>query len=211
MPNQKIKPTQNVAPIKPDEKILVVARNSILPENAHQGLQKTNFEICLQTINKEKQFLWRSQMEQNPTYKQIIPYLVFTHKNRYFLMQRKGTASEQRLKNKYSLGIGGHIRQEDMTTESIFDWAHREFHEEVAYSGGLEIEPIGILNDDSNSVGKVHLGLVLLLKGNSEKISIKSELKSGKLVDLEECEQLLHSLESWSQEIFNFLNKKRSF
>ena len=87
-------------------------------------------------------------------------------------MQRKGTASEQRLKNKYSLGIGGHIRQEDMTTNSIFDWARREFHEEVKYAGKLDIEPIGILNDDTNAVGQVHLGLVLLLKGDSEAISL---------------------------------------
>jgi len=207
---QTIKQPEKVTLLKKDEKILVVKRDLILPKQAWHGIKQVSFEDFLKIINNEKQFLWRSQMEQDESYKQIIPYLVFTHNNRYFLMQRKGTASEQRLKNKYSLGIGGHIRQEDMTTESIFDWAHREFHEEVDYSGNLNIDPIGILNDDGNAVGRVHLGLVLLLKGNSANISVRSELKSGKLVSLDECELQFESLESWSQEVFRFLKSNRA-
>src|SRR5690606_7557172 len=104
----------------------------------------------------------RSLMEQDQRYKQIIPYLVFTHENKYFVMQRTSTTTEQRLKNKYSLGIGGHIRQEDMNGNSIFEWAEREFHEEVSYHGNLEIIPLGVLNDDTNDVGKVHIGFVFL-------------------------------------------------
>jgi len=208
---QRTPKPQKITPLKKDEKILVVAREKIIPTPGWHGIKSTNFDPCLQIINQEKQFLWRSQMEQDPTYKQIIPYLIFTHQNKYFLMQRKGTASEQRLKNKYSLGIGGHIRQEDMTSESISDWAKREFHEEVNYAGKLEIEPVGILNDDSNAVGRVHLGLVLLLKGDSEAISVRSELKNGKLASLKECELLEDSLESWSQEVFKTLKTKMSF
>jgi len=194
---------------KQDEKILVVPREKIIPKEGFHGIKAVSFDACLKTINQEKQFLWRSKMEQDPSYKQIIPYLVFTHQDKYFLMQRKGTASEQRLKNKYSLGIGGHIRQEDMTSNSIFDWARREFHEEVNYAGKLEIEPIGLLNDDTNAVGQVHLGLVLLLKGDSGAISVRSELKNGQLASLQDCELLFDSLESWSQEVFKFLKKQQ--
>lgn len=194
-------PTQ--AAMKPDERILVVKRSDILPDGAWHGIQQVDFDRYLAIINKNMRFQWRSEMEQNPFYKQIIPYLVFTHKNRYFLMQRTSTASETRLQNKYSLGIGGHIRMEDMTSASIIDWAQREFYEEVNYQGSLTVKPLGIINDDTNPVGQVHLGFVLLLQGDSDTISVRSELKSGRLVDLEECKSYYENMETWSQMVLD--------
>ncbi len=132
-------------------------------------------------------------------------YLCRAEKDKYFLMQRKSDASEARLKNKHSLGIGGHIRQEDIGSKTIFDWAAREFAEEIEYNGSFEIEPIGLLNDDSNPVGQVHLGFVFLLKGDSDKIKIRSELKEGKLLTLQECKQLYPAMENWSQIVFDCL------
>jgi len=190
---------------KPDEKILVVPHAELFPDSPWHGIKQVNFDQYLQIISQKKQFLWRSNMENDPQYKQIIPYLVFTHNNKYFLMQRKSTASETRLQNKYSLGIGGHIREEDMSSDSIFEWAKREFHEEVAYKGTLTIKPLGILNDDSNDVGRVHLGFVLLLQGNSELISVKSELKHGQLISLEECKHYQTEMENWSTLVFDLL------
>lgn len=189
-----------------DELILVVQRSILLKNNAWHGIKSDDLDLYLNIIQRHREFLPRAIMENDPTYKQIIPYLIFTHDNRYFLMQRSSTASEKRLQSKFSLGIGGHIRQEDMEGKTIFDWAQREFHEEVAYQGTLEIEPLGILNDDSNDVGKVHLGLVLLLHGNSSNISIKSELKSGTLVTLQECEKNRESLENWSSLVIDYLS-----
>lgn len=191
-----------------DEMILVVPRANIFHTGVWQGLKETNFEEYLSIIQAHKQFLPRSEMETNPTYKQIIPYLIFEHNDTYFLMQRQAKASEQRLKNKYSLGIGGHIRQEDLqNSETIFDWAKREFHEEVDYKGELKITPLGILNDDSDDVGKVHLGFVLLLHGTTNKIAVKSELKSGALYSLDECAKFEESMETWSQVVFRELLK----
>lgn len=190
-----------------DEQILVVKRSHLFASEFWQGLKKINFESYIEIINTNKEFLPRSIMETDPAYKQIIPYLIFEHENRYFLMQRQAKASEQRLQNKFSLGIGGHIRHEDLQEgTSIFDWAKREFHEEVNYSGNLEIEPLGILNDDSNDVGKVHIGFVLLLHGDSAHISVKSELKSGQLVSLQECKSYENRLESWSKSVFEALS-----
>lgn len=201
---QTQKPT---IPQKQDEDILVVRRNELFPEGAWQGIRAVDTQQFVTTIQEKKEFHPRSLMETDPTFKQIIPYLIFTHGNKYFLMQRQSNASEKRLQNKYSLGIGGHIRKEDMTTNSIFDWAKREFHEEVNYSGKLNISPLGVLNDDSNDVGKVHLGFVLLLQGDSNAISVKSELKSGTLVTLDECAKYQNNLESWSNLVFEFLQK----
>lgn len=189
-----------------NENILVVKREKLFPQNAFQGLLAANTQKFLEIINKEKEFKARPQMEEDPEYKQIIPYLLFKHEDRYFLMQRKATSTDQRLKNKYSLGIGGHMRQEDMSTgDNIFEWGKREFHEEINYEGNLKISPLGILNDDSNAVGQVHLGLVLLLEGDSSEISVRSELKSGKLVTPSECLNFYQDLETWSQIIFDAL------
>ena len=191
------------------ENILVVKRTSLFKDTAFNGLRAdTGTNSFLNIINEQKEFLPRAHMEEDPAYKQIIPYLVFTHKNKYFLMQRTATSSEQRLKNKYSLGIGGHMRQEDMHEgNTIFDWAKREFNEEISYQSQITIHPLGILNDDSNEVGKVHLGLVLLLEGDSPNIAVKSELKSGQLVTLDECANIYSHMETWSQIIFNYLKK----
>lgn len=189
-----------------DEAILVVKRTDIFANHpAWHGLQQDSLKDVMQMIKSRKEFLPRSIMETDSDYKQIIPYLVFNYQDKYFLMQRQGKASEQRLKNKYTLGIGGHIRQEDMNTDSIFDWATREFHEEVSYNGSIEIETLGILNDDSNAVGQVHLGLVLLVKGDNADISVKSELKSGTMMTLNELKPYYDHMEAWSQMVFRYL------
>ncbi|MBI2775538.1 hypothetical protein HYX58_06015 [Candidatus Dependentiae bacterium] len=193
---------------KQDELILVVPRAEIFKHQpAWNGLKAVNFDDYLAIIKQHKEFLPRSLMEQDSAYKQIIPYLVFEHEGRYFLMQRTAQATEKRLQNKYSLGIGGHIRQEDMETDSLFDWARREFHEEVNYLDEFFIKPLGILNDDSNAVGQVHIGFVFLLQGKTPNISVKSELKSGELLSLEELGTYFPNMESWSQLVVEFIKK----
>lgn len=184
---------------KQDELILVVKRQDLFPRGAWHGIRAVDYPTYAELIQEKKEFLPRSLMENDPTYKQIIPYLVFTHKGKYFLMQRHAKLTESRLENKYSLGIGGHIRHEDVTTNDIAAWAQREFDEEIAYSGSCVLEPVGILNDDSNAVGQVHVGFVFLVHGDSSDIAIRSELKSGKLLSLEECDEFYPFMETWSQ------------
>ena len=200
-------PNPKIQNFKPDEKILVVHRNKILDdENLFSGfLPITNFDKYLEIISTQKEFIWRSKAETDNNFKQIIPYLIFTFQGKLFLMQRRSTASEERLKNKYSLGIGGHIREEDMKQNNIFDWARREFSEEVNYSGNISIKPLGLVNDESNDVGKVHLGFIFLLTGDSDNIAVKSELKQGNLKTLQECENLYSSMETWSQLSLSYL------
>jgi predicted NUDIX family phosphoesterase len=191
-----------------DELILVVKRSALFPQGSWQGLQAVDAQEYTQLIQEHKEFHPRSLMEQDPTYKQIIPYLVFVHGDRYFLMQRKAKISEARLQSKFSLGIGGHINQEDLVDGNIANWARREFEEEVAYSGTYTIEPLGILNDDSNDVGKVHVGFVYLLHGDSADIKIKSEHKSGEMVTLAECAERYATMETWTQIVIDFLRTK---
>lgn len=197
--NQQIAGQKQTTLSKPDERIFVVKRDLLFADGAWQGLRTEDMALYQALVAKEGEFHWRSSMEQDPTYKQIIPYMIFEYKKSYFLMERKETASESRLKNKLSLGIGGHMRQEDMTGGTIFDWARREFHEEVSYSGNLDVELLGVLNDDSDSVGQVHVGFILLLHGNSSDIAIRSEHKQGMLVTSEQADLLIDRMESWSK------------
>jgi predicted NUDIX family phosphoesterase len=194
---------------KLDEKILVVPAKKLFPETPVTGFcHMEDFEHYANLISSNKEFQPRTAMEVDQTYKQVIPYLIFSYQNKFFLMQRKSSASEQRLKNKYTLGIGGHIREEDITGKNIIDWAKREFEEEIDYSGSYTIQSLGIINDDSNDVGKVHTGFAFIMHGTSDNIKIRSELKEGKLVTLEECEEYYDNMETWSQLAFKFLKQQ---
>lgn len=215
-------------PDKFQESILVVPRAALQLD--WQGLKTTDLAPQLAVIQAQPEFHPRGLMEQDERYKQIIPYLIFQYQDQLFLMQRSAQASETRLQQKFTLGIGGHLRARDLaeldqlglarTTNDvscitgastsfqhdlaslIFAWAQREFHEEVAYAGKLQLRLLGLLNDDSNSVGRVHLGLVLLLTGDTPEIKVKSELQSGQLVDFDTCRQHLLGMETWSQVVF---------
>ena len=207
MQKQKIGTDQKVFIKKEDEKILVVAREKLFADGQIDGIKKIDFQSYQKLIEENKEFLWRSKVETDTSVKQIIPYLIFNYQDKYFLMQRKSSASEVRLQNKYSFGIGGHIREKDIKGQTIFDWAKREFKEEVEYSGNFEIEPLGLLNDESDFVGQVHTGFVFLLKGDSDQIKIRDEHKEGKLLTLEEGKQFYASMENWSKFVFDFLMK----
>ena len=175
--NQKIQqPAQHLD--WQDELILVVKKDHIFKEEqAWQGLKEVDFEKYLKTIDEKKEFLPRGAMETDLAYKQIIPYLLFNFEDKYFLMQRQAKSNESRLASKYSLGIGGHIRQEDLISNDVIEWSKREFEEEVEYQGKYEVKPIGIINDDSSAVGQVHIGFVLLLVGDSAKLALSLNTK----------------------------------
>lgn len=187
------------------EEILVIKRHHLMSATPWTGLKKIDMSTCQALIRTHQEYHPRGLMEEDPTYKQIIPYLIFMHHDQLFVMQRAAHASEQRLQSKYSIGIGGHVRKTDLAGATIFDWAQREFHEEVAYHGNLTITPLGLLNDDSNEVGRVHLGLVLLLRGDRDQITIKSELQSGSLMSREQLNQYHDQMENWSKIILPYV------
>ncbi len=188
-----------------NESILVVKKNKLFPEGSWTGIKQVAFEDYLKLIQDHQEFMSRGLAEEDTAYKQIIPYLIFRHDDLYFLMQRKGSSSEQRLASKYSLGIGGHLREEDMKGSSIIEWAQREFDEEINYTGSVTITPLGILNSEETPVDQVHAGFVFLLEGDSADISIRSELQSGELVPLSVCKE--KDLESWSRFVVEHLEQ----
>lgn len=200
--------TQSQVPLQshiPDELVLVVRRELLFEEEAWHGIKAVDYAHYEQLVRDHQEFLPRVRMETDPRYKQIIPYLIFRHGDQYFVMQRKSQASEQRLQGKLSLGIGGHINPSDLAGATVIDWARREFTEEVDFAGTFTVNFLGILNDDSNEVGKVHAGFVFLLEGDSADILPREEFKSGSLMTLEACKEQYQRMESWSQMVIDML------
>ena len=192
-----------------DEFVLVVPKTELFKQYPLvQGLHPVDFSKYESVIVKSGQFMSRSRVEQDKAYKQIIPYLIFTYNNLFFLMQRRETAGEQRLKSKMTLGIGGHIRKEDMEGKDLVSWARREFSEEVKYTGALSFQPLGLINDEESLVGQVHTGFVFLIRGTSAEIEVRDELASGRLVTLDECVQCYEYFEPWSKMVVDCLSNQ---
>lgn len=193
---------------KQDEDILVVPRDLLFDKvTPWFGINQDALSNITNIVAEHAAYIPRQSAEHNPEYKQIIPYIIFTHQDKFFVMQRKAQASEKRLAGKFSIGIGGHVRKEDIVNHDIMDWARREFEEEVTYDHSFTTRAIGVLNDDTNDVGKVHIGLIIIAQGSSDQISIKDEHKSGTLLTLEECQMLSGNMESWSTICLDFIQK----
>lgn len=195
-------------PEKGNEEIIVVRRDILFKDTpAWHGLKEVDMNYYSDLITSNKEIMLRSFAENDVNYKQIIPYIVFKYQDTYFLMERGAKTTESRLANKYSLGIGGHMRTSDITSSNIIQWGQREFQEEVVYDGNVSYEVLGIINDDTYDVGKVHIGIVLCATGDTDDIAIRSELKMGTLVNLETCIAHFNKLETWSQHVVTFLQK----
>src|SRR3954451_23607955 len=96
-------------------------------------------------------------MEVDPSFKQIIPYLVLRDGERYFLMRRTKAGGDARLHDRYSIGVGGHLNPGD---RDLAGGLRREWQEEVSADFEPAFELIGLLNDDTTDVASVHLGAV---------------------------------------------------
>lgn len=198
---------------KLSEQILVVPKKFLSKHLCHKGISKIDENFLQNIIQQNALFISREKAEIDKEFKQIIPYLVFSFSKSIFLTRRKQSASEQRLAGKFSLGIGGHLRKNDLDGENLFTWAQREFYEEVNFSGTFDQQFLGLINDQTNSVGQVHTGLFWLVKLSNPEISVKSELAYGALATMSECLSIYGQLESWSQLVIGHLsaNKKLLF
>jgi predicted NUDIX family phosphoesterase len=114
----------------------------------------------------------RGEMERDPSFKQLIPYVVFRHIDRdraawLFQYTRGGGMGEARLHAKRSVGVGGHISEEDGDEQASPHDVYRkgmlrELAEEVVLHTTYREKVVGLINDDDTPVGQVHLGVVHL-------------------------------------------------
>jgi len=194
------------------EQVLCVRRDDIFPDGAWHGFVTENLDRHQRVIRENYQFKPRAEVEDDPTFQQIIPYVVFRHDDRYLLTHRLRASSEKRLRKQYSLGVGGHINPGDLDGgDPILDGLKREWAEEVVYDGRFEARLLGLLNEESSPVSKVHLGVVFVVDGDSPEIQIRETDKlAGELLTLDEMRIHFLEMESWSQLVYERLREEES-
>lgn len=196
------------------EKVLVI-QNTLLKthiQNKSGCLITEQKEQILDNILINKGFMARDEAEYNFNHKQVIPYVVIRHKTSYLLLKRLTGQTEKRLHNKYSLGIGGHINPDSSTNGDniVIRGLFRELNEEVSVDDPAAPCFIGIINDESNSVSKVHLGLLYELEARSPLYRvIETDKMTGQWVSADELGKFYDRLETWSQIAYNqYIMKK---
>ncbi len=190
-----------------DEHVLCVKREDVFPDGAWHGFVSDGLDRYQRLIRERAFFMPRRDVEEDPGYQQVIPYVVFRHADRYFLTRRLKASSEKRLRQQYSLGVGGHINPGDLENgDPVLDGLKREFEEEVEYAGDFQATLLGLINDDSSPVSKVHLALAFLVDGSTPEIAIRETDKlAGELLTLEEMRIFYLEMESWSQIVYDRL------
>jgi predicted NUDIX family phosphoesterase len=189
------------------ERVLCVHRSDVFPNGPWDGLVSEGLDAAQHLIRERSFFMPRGDVEDDPSYQQVIPYLVFRHDGRYLLTRRLKASSEKRLRNLYSLGVGGHINPEDVKSgDPVGVGMRREWEEEVVYTGTFETRLLGLIHEESAPVGRVHLGVVYLVEGDSPEIAIRETDKlAGQLLTLEEMRIHYLQMESWSQLVYDRL------
>ncbi|HYC93999.1 MAG TPA: NUDIX domain-containing protein [Thermoanaerobaculia bacterium] len=185
------------------EQVMVVERELLAPYLVEYGLVQHRLDDILEAIIGSHFFLDRPTAEVSPQYKQIIPYVVIRHGERYFLLQRTQKQTEARLHLKLSIGVGGHINPD---TPDLLDGLHKELEEEVHVAGDYDLTFAGILNDDTTEVGSVHLGAVFVLETHDPDVTVReTEKMTGRWCSVGELREVYASLETWSQIVFGRL------
>lgn len=191
----------------PDESILVVSRALFDELGAFQGLCPDPQRYLPALLDPENNyFLARDDAEDDPSHKQIIPYAIFRHGDRFLHYVRGGGGGEKRLAAKGSIGIGGHINADDYQAQDHLDkdtysiGVEREIDEELRIAGGHTQRVIALINDDSNPVGQVHLGVVHLFELESADVeSNEDNITALEFLTLAELQARRDRLETWSQ------------
>jgi len=190
---------------KDDELVLVVPSDKLFEKGIWQGLKTENLDYYLELIKNNCEFKRSGDVEDDNSFQQIIPYILFSFGNKFFAFKYLAKAGEQRLvNNNYQVGVGGHINKEDLLAQASINDAKdvvetgmmREWDEEVNFKGNLISKKlVGIINDDANPVEQVHLGLVYHFVGDSPEIQIKEiEKMEGNLFEIQELLQINNSV-----------------
>jgi predicted NUDIX family phosphoesterase len=197
-----------------NENVLVIRRNLFDQLGSFQGLNFKPEKYLNLLLSRGNNFFFpRAQAENDPAYKQIIPYVLLAFQDRVLYYVRGKKAGEQRLVAKGSIGIGGHMNESD---ESLFAWdeqayragVERELNEEIKIDTPFQDRIVALLNDDTTEVGRVHLGIVHIFHLAEQKVE-KRETMITNLAFLTRAELTARreSLETWSQICLDSLDR----
>ncbi len=193
------------------ESVYVVPRRELFPESYPQGFHALSrdaagkLEAC---IAERGFFVERDRAEVEPEWKQVIPYLVVTSPEGVLLLKRTKGGGDARLHDKLSIGVGGHLNPVDAEGEKlgaraglVARGARRELHEEL----GLEVDRapavLGLINDDANPVGAVHVGLVGVVRLDRAPTIAETDVIEGRSAPVEELQRMRRdgsNFETWS-------------
>jgi predicted NUDIX family phosphoesterase len=186
-----------------DEQVLVIPRVSIMADPGWLGITSTGLATFEELVQQRGQFRPRAEMELDRAWKQVIPYLVLRDGPRYFLMHRTRAGTDARLHDRWSIGVGGHLNPGD---GDLAGGLRREWREEVAADFEPDFTLIGLLNDDTTDVGRVHVGAVYVADATGRAVAIRETDKlTGAFANPSEVAAVADQLESWSALVFAHL------
>lgn len=161
--------------------------------------------LPLITARGRQMFIPRGIAEQDESFLQLIPYVLFVHRpsGKVFSYSRSKQQGEKRLHGKRSVGVGGHVNKQDAGKGSPYERGlEREIREEVDVVPGLKgLQIRGLLHDPSNAVGRVHLGVVhvLFVEHENDVIAREDSMLDSGFFTLEWLAERGDDLETWSQ------------
>jgi predicted NUDIX family phosphoesterase len=185
------------------ELVYVVPREAVIEGEGWLGIRTEGAETLLRTIAETGRFAPRAAMEVDPDFKQVIPYLVLRDGERWFLMRRTRAGGDARLHDRWSIGVGGHLNPGDADLDGGLA---REWREELV--AGFDPSPrlVGLLNDDTTEVGRVHLGVVYVADAAGRPVGVRETDKlAGSFVDDATVRAVEADLETWSRIAFEHL------
>ncbi len=186
-----------------DELVLVVPRASIVDGTGWRGVRATAPGPLLDAVARFGRFERRSSAEHDASLKQVIPYLVLRDGPRWFLMRRTRAGGDARLHDLHSIGVGGHLNPGDV---DLAGGLAREWAEELAADFVPRFRFVGILNDDSTEVGRVHVGAVYEADAAGRPVTVRETDKlEGRFVETASVAAAYDTMETWSQLAFEFL------
>jgi predicted NUDIX family phosphoesterase len=185
------------------EQVLGIARTLVPGGLKWRGVRGVPIDPYMASIKEFGTFRPRPEAETDPSWKQVIPYLVLRDGEDIFLMRRSRAGGDVRLHDRYTIGVGGHVNPAD---GGVLGGLQREWDEEIVADFAPDFEPLGVLNDDENAVGAVHLGLVFGADAAGRPVDIRETDKlEGGFVPLADVGDVADLLETWSALLFEFL------
>ena len=189
-----------------DEEVLVIPAQLLDQLGPFSGFQPNVDRYLPAILDRNNQsFRPRSLVETDPSFKQLIPYVILecsdANETRLFQYTRGKGQGEKRLHAFRSVGIGGHISVEDAVGD---DWyrtgMQRELDEEVLIECNGQQRVVGLIYDDSSEVGRVHLGIVHIMQLASCKVQTREDhLEDSGFMSVDLIKSEVQSLENWSQ------------
>jgi len=196
------------------ERVLVLPRADVPGGCDFHGIRAARagqLEDLRATIWARGRYLDRAVAEEDPTHKQVIPYVVVRDADRVFLMSRTDAGGDPRLHGKASIGVGGHLNPVDEGGDALMSGLRREWVEELETDWEPEFELVGFLNDDTNPVGAVHLGVVFSVDAAGRPVGVREHDKLvGAFAGTDELIGSWDRLETWSRLVADALEMGRS-